>query len=238
MKTEIAYIYALLDPLTEEVRYIGKTVKPKTRLYSHLIESKNLKLSNHRLNWIRKLTSNNYKPIFKILKICKLSEFEFYEESFIKKYDFNILTNSDRTGQGNKGRKRSIIDKQSVKLSKIVFMYNINGELIKKFKSVRDAARSLNISHSNISKCCNGKFKHTSGFIFRYELCNVLPIKEPNAVKKSVIELDSNNNIINKWESIMECSRQTGIDNGNISKVCNKIRPHYKKRVFIFYNEV
>ena len=42
--TEIAYIYALLDPRDNEVRYIGKTTQPKNRLSGHIRECKNIKL--------------------------------------------------------------------------------------------------------------------------------------------------------------------------------------------------
>ena len=56
----------------------------------------------------------------------------------------------------------------------------------------------------------------------------------PNAVKKSVIEIDNNGNEINKWKSLMDCSRETGIDNGNLSKVCNGKLPAIRGRKFIF----
>jgi len=38
--SDICYIYALLDPQTGVVRYIGKTIRPKERLKQHIDRSK------------------------------------------------------------------------------------------------------------------------------------------------------------------------------------------------------
>ena len=65
--TEIAYIYALLEPITLEVRYIGKTINPNNRLRGHINETKYY--DHYRSRWIKKLLSENKEPIFKILKI-------------------------------------------------------------------------------------------------------------------------------------------------------------------------
>lgn len=232
METEIAYIYALLDPITDEVRYIGKTVNPKYRLQQHIHESKTI--NNHRGNWIKSLLREDKKPILKILKICPLSDFEKYETEYIKFYKSNNLTNSDESGQGNTGRKREIIEGAMEKISKKVYQYDIDGNFIKEYKSSREAGRSLSIDHSHIVRCCNGVNKHTNCFIFRYVLENVEPVKIPNAVKKVVIEIDKFGNEINRWKSLMDCSRSTKINNGNLSRVCNGKCGHVNGRFFKF----
>ena len=157
--TEIAYIYALLEPTTLEVRYIGKTINPKNRLVGHINESKYF--DHYRARWIKSLTSKGLKPLFKILKICPLIEFVKYETEFIKLYSSGRLVNSDETGQGNVGRRQEIVDKASEKISKIVYQYDLDGIYIREYKSVREAGRVLNIYHSHILRCCNGLYKHT-----------------------------------------------------------------------------
>jgi hypothetical protein len=60
--TDIAYIYALIDPRTDEVRYIGKSIEPNKRLKSHIYASSYINDSSynsHKSNWIRKLLSEN-----------------------------------------------------------------------------------------------------------------------------------------------------------------------------------
>jgi hypothetical protein len=155
------------------------------------------------------------------------------ESHYISIYKSEYLTNSDETGLGNVKRKREIIDNAKYRYKK-VYQFDLDGKFIREFKSVRSASRELNISHSNISRCCNGLYKHTYGFIFRYERVNVNTIGNPNAVKKKVIELDKDGNTISEWESIMECSRLTNINSANISRVCNKKNKHANGRYFSF----
>jgi len=233
MKTDIAYIYALIDPRDNEVRYIGKTINPKRRLVEHLNDSK--REYNYKAMWIKSLLKEDIKPLIKFLKICPLSDFVKYEVEYIELYKNSKLTNSDETGQGSIGRRKEIIDKQSEKMSRVVYQYDIDGNFIKEFKSVRFAANILGLSHSNISRCCNGLSKHAGGFIFSYEKSDSIEsVSNPNALKKVVLEIDDVGNIINEWSSIMDCTRSTGIDHGNLSRVCNGIRKSIKGRIFKF----
>ena len=232
MKTDIAYIYALLDPRDNEVRYIGKTINPTKRLSEHLADSK--REYNYRSMWIKSLVRENLKPLIKFLKICPLSDFVKYETEYIKLYKNDKLTNSDETGQGTVGRRQEIIDKVSKRMGRIVYQYDLDGNFIKEYKSVRDAAKFLSLSHSNISRSCNGISKHAGGFIFRYDKVFVDKINNPNAVRKLVVELDELGNEIGKWNSVMDCSRDTKIDNSNISRVCNGIRKSTGGRYFKF----
>ena len=232
MKTDIAYIYALLDPRDNEVRYIGKTINPTKRLSEHLADSK--REYNYRSMWIKSLVRENLKPLIKFLKICPLSDFVKYETEYIKLYKNDKLTNSDETGQGTVGRRQEIIDRVSKRMGRIVYQYDLDGNFIKEYKSVRDAAKFLSLSHSNISRSCNGISKHAGGFIFRYDNIFVDKINNPNAVRKLVVELDELGNEIGKWNSVMDCSRDTKIDNSNISRVCNGIRKSTGGRYFKF----
>lgn len=234
MKTDIAYIYALIDPRDDSVRYIGKTVDPKGRKSGHITECAK-KYKNYRLNWIRSLLSKGLRPNMKILKICPLSEFSKYESFYINKYQSDLLTNGDDTGSGYNNRKREIIDRAAEKISRSVYQFDLNGIFLKEWKSTREASRNLNVSHGNVSRCCNGVFNHCGGFIFRYERnCKIESITNPNAAKKIVIEVDENGDPLSSWKCLMDCSRETGIDNGNLSRVCNGILKSIRGRYFRF----
>jgi hypothetical protein len=231
---EITYIYGLVDPRNDEIRYIGKTINPHSRLDSHLLESKNINIKNYRVKWLRKLIRLELKPKITFLRVCPSDEFEKYETEYIKIYSGNRLTNSDETGQGNKNRKREVLDRQSESMGRKVYQYDLEGNFIKEYRSVRTAAKELNLNHANIARCCNGISKHAGGHIFRYDKMDVDKVENPNAVKKMVVEIDKNGVEIGRWSSIMECSRSTGIDNGNISRVCNGVRENIKCRFFKF----
>ena len=52
--------------------------------------------------------------------------------------------------------------------TKSIYQYDLNGVLIKKWDSVREASRELNVSHSNIVACLNGRQKTCKKSIWRY----------------------------------------------------------------------
>lgn len=56
-------IYALKDPETRKIRYVGQTVAPKKRLRQHLLD----KCRCHRTNWIAELKSRGLVPEFEAL---------------------------------------------------------------------------------------------------------------------------------------------------------------------------
>lgn len=52
--------------------------------------------------------------------------------------------------------------------SKKVNQYDLNGNLIKTWKSIKEASEANNIFLGNISSCCKGKIKTTGGYIWKY----------------------------------------------------------------------
>jgi len=57
-------IYALIDPFTHEIRYIGKSIRPSQRLREHCIDKSN----THRARWIRKVIEDGKEPGIVILE--------------------------------------------------------------------------------------------------------------------------------------------------------------------------
>ena len=123
-------------------------------------------------------------------------------------------------------------------ISTPITMYNLQGEKLRVFASLRDAERITGINHGNISRSCSKSCKHASGFIFRYgdEKCDIT-VRYPNAAKKVVQEIDENGVAINEFKSIAVASIEVGIDASNISRVCNGKKKSSKGRVFRFKNE-
>lgn len=88
-------IYALLDPRTNEVRYVGKAKDPKLRYASH----KCVRGYSHRANWIRSLQRCGYDPEMVILEE---SEDWAESESFWIEYLMSLgarLTNLSKGGE-------------------------------------------------------------------------------------------------------------------------------------------
>lgn len=58
------YIYALIDPRNETVRYIGQTCDPLSRLSAH----KSNKGNRQKMQWVQELRTQGYSPKMKILE--------------------------------------------------------------------------------------------------------------------------------------------------------------------------
>jgi len=102
MKT---FIYALIDPITEEVRYIGKSNNPKKRFSGHVVD----KNKTYKTMWIRSLKKQNLSPILEIIDSVSFFEWEFWEQHYISLYrswGFR-LTNLSNGGFGGINGKRS-----------------------------------------------------------------------------------------------------------------------------------
>jgi len=97
-----SYIYALVDPTTDNIRYIGKTSRnPKHRYTSH-ISSARYNTNTYLYRWIRLLLNNNKKPLMFVVEVCDtsiVSEREIYYIDFYKSLGCN-LTNTAIGGTG------------------------------------------------------------------------------------------------------------------------------------------
>lgn len=104
-------IYVLRDPRTNEIRYVGKTVKPlNDRLASHINDSKTKK--SHRGRWIASLLKIGLSPIIEMIETCGDNWAE-RERFWIAHYRAATekLTNECDGGEGAAGAIRSAEDR-------------------------------------------------------------------------------------------------------------------------------
>lgn len=97
-------IYCLCDPITEQVRYIGKTVNLYNRIKKHYKKSE-LKKKTHKNMWILSLIKNNFRAKVLILEECDdLDQLNNAEIKWIKYYKEMgaDLTNGTNGGTGGK----------------------------------------------------------------------------------------------------------------------------------------
>lgn len=75
-------------------------------------------------------------------------------------------------------RSRTLPEKNLSKIKKknrSVLQFSVEGNLIKQWSSINDAAFSLKIDNSSISKACRGKSKTAGGYIWKYETIPCVP---------------------------------------------------------------
>ena len=91
----MVFIYALIDPFTFKVRYIGKTINLKQRFRTQMNERSN----THRCNWIISLASKGKKPTQVVLQELKPDEdWQAAEMKWIaiaKKYGWDLVNGTD-----------------------------------------------------------------------------------------------------------------------------------------------
>lgn len=147
-------IYGLFHPDTDELRYIGKTVKSlSSRLSNHIYNAKVTQHNKHLSNWILKILYENKRPIIKCLEECDESIWQEREQFWIST-NTNLI-NLTEGGDGSLGflHNPEIIEK--IRQSKIGFKHSeeFKQEKSKFFKNVE----RTNSWKSNISKAKKGK---------------------------------------------------------------------------------
>lgn len=174
------FIYELIDPCTELVRYVGKTKNPKKRYKSHLYSSR--KKRTHKECWINSLLTKGLKPVMRIKTVAEKNIINECEIDMISKYA--NLTNATRGGDGIsemtpeiKAKIRLTKFKKHMKFkpkkngrNKPIVGYNlVSGEILT-FTGAVEAASVLGFNQSHITSCCKKRngFNSHKGYMWRY----------------------------------------------------------------------
>jgi len=89
---ETTHIYALIDPETNEVRYIGKANNISQRYRAHLNRVRKHQI--HKKNWIESLRRKKLKPIIVVVDTVPIKDWIFWEKYWIaqmKTWGFNLI---------------------------------------------------------------------------------------------------------------------------------------------------
>ncbi len=101
---QFTFIYALRDPRTLEIRYIGKSDKPTHRLWYHVSNTR--KEKNRKSNWIKSLKAKGLRPILEIIDEVDKATWQAAESAYIIFYTeqgcdlVNGTLGGDGTGAG------------------------------------------------------------------------------------------------------------------------------------------
>ena len=101
--SDTTFIYALIDPRNNRVKYIGKANNPEQRLYAHVSQArwadqKNNRANWHKIHWIRQVLSEELRPRILIIQKVTVTEWEKAERFWIAFYraaGANLVNASD-----------------------------------------------------------------------------------------------------------------------------------------------
>lgn len=100
MKEPIHYIYYLICPITNKIRYVGVSLNPESRLKGHMSDF----IANpKKCNWIKYLMKRGMKPILKIAQDIESRDFvREAEESHIKLHRETIFNSTRKVSYPSK----------------------------------------------------------------------------------------------------------------------------------------
>lgn len=206
------FIYALVDPDTDEVRYIGKSGRGFVRPNEQIRQVKHPK--THKERWINKLFRENKKPKIEIIRYC-LSEVDLNvsEMEFIKYYKSigANLTNGTRGGEGGdtgggQKRKRSVIS------------VNIKNGIKKRYEFVLETYKD-GFHPSKVVAVCKGKrFSHL-GHYFYYE--GDVPNIKKSKCKSPILVKNKTTGEIEIFNSIRDAAEKLKI---SVSSIANYLK--------------
>jgi hypothetical protein len=232
------YIYTLSDPISNQIKYVGKTKDLKDRLKRHMSDSylnESLTLKN---NWLKKLKSNNLKPIMEVLDQGdenNIDDLEIYWIEQLKAWGIK-LKNGTKGGDGCDwtGRKHNVESVQKMKMNhpfrKTIYQYSIEtDEIIAEFDSSHEAEEKTGLCRNHICKCCREikNYNSVGGYYFRYKN-NYFPYKSPNN-RKCTIKQYKDGELLFQYNTTRELKK-----NGyNLESVKNSI---LNNRLYRDYN--
>ncbi len=207
-------IYKLIDPETNEVRYVGKTIqKLSNRLASHISVSKKDTKKDYCHCWIKSLLFKGLSPIIKLIEETSDINRECYWINYYK--GITKLTNFSDGGElGNVGKNWKLNpDKIKSKYSKKVYVFK-DSILIQEFKSIKDFCLFFKFTDVYLaSRIIKNKLLFNSNL---YASFNIL-VDEKLYTNKKVIRYSLNNENVNLY-SILDIQKILGIDKSTIYK--------------------
>ena len=166
-------IYSIINKVTGKI-YIGNSVNIDIRCKSHLYRlKKQIHKNSHLQTSYNKYGKENF--IYNIVELCSIENLEERELYWIN--TLNTLNpekgyNMVLPGGSNLGYKQGVrtIEKKTRLANKRVDQYSKNGELIKTWNSIKEAANNIGIHSTGITHCCKGNRQGAAGgYVWRIQ---------------------------------------------------------------------
>lgn len=211
---DVVYIYALCDPRTNEVRYVGKTNNINKRLSAHIKEKSN----TLKCNWIKSLTKIGMLPLIQIIDISNNENWQIKEQYWIGMFP-NLLNMAEGGVIGCKTEYKSRGSKQHLsKLTDEIVFKIINFYKYTTLSS-GDLAKMYCVTPETILSILRGKtWKHINNGVNTESLFP--KSNSANKNKKLHGELVFTSKLkIHQVNTIMELYQYTNLSQQDLSKI-------------------
>jgi hypothetical protein len=248
---ETTFIYSLSDPITGEIRYIGKANNPKKRILDHVRENKTSNRS-HKISWIKSLIVKDLLPIVEIVDEVPKLYWEFWEQYWIsqfKSWGFN-LTNISPGGYNN-NYKRTTETKQKMRISKLGTtlpkeqrkkisesvklkakenpLYNRGGGNSRIHLDKDSLYQKYIVENLSLNKCANffkvskkTVFTNITEYGFRKEKSFWINQVKSNP-EKTILQFDKDGNFLSEWIGLKNITKKLNINSANIANCCRGV---------------
>lgn len=173
-------IYAICDPINDEVIYIGNTFSLRHRMYFHLNKNTQKTLSTPISKWLYDILNKGIKPKIKTIEICSKEDSYDREKYWIRQHKENgcMLLNVALGGKGASGVSKVMSEESKNKIrlkkkgafqkGKTIVFTDFNGIPIKIFESLTDASNYSGCSINSISNNLKKLSQKTKSGIWEY----------------------------------------------------------------------
>jgi NUMOD3 motif-containing protein len=155
------FIYALVDPRNDQVRYVGKANDPHRRYIGHLYEQRmHYRAKNpYKRRWLDQLTKMGLKPQLRVLERVSLQEWPTREVFWIAHYrNFGArLTNLHEGGQGGGVPGRRCSEETKRKMSEALRGRKLSSEQVEFLRKINTGRIKSDEERRKLSEALKGK---------------------------------------------------------------------------------
>lgn len=204
-------------------RYIGISKHPKDRWdYGH-----GYKQNTYFWNAIKKYGWNNFKHEIVFVGLTE-NEAKHKEIMLIKKYK----SNNRQYGYNHTIGGDNLCEQRKQK----VYQFDLLGNLLNSYDSIRGAERKTKVNRKSIWMCCSGKMNTGGRFLWSY--CKNIKINDNDRFGKIVQISMTDLSIVKIFNNREEIINNTKYNIFDIYKVCESKKENYKKFYWCYFKDI